>query len=111
MPKGLISFFFLLAFSYPIWGFFLLASFCSWSEGKFFLDLSRAQRVLLISLTSALLFTPVVFGTEGFGFITHWSIAIFYPSNFGAFIPFFVITFIAASVMTYFFGTRARIKK
>ena len=74
--KSLIGILFLLLLLYPIWGGVCLLWICQKLAGKGTV-LQRIVWALLIAVTSTAIFTPVMFGTEGFGFFAPWIIVFF----------------------------------
>jgi hypothetical protein len=102
----MLSALFLAAFTYPFWGLALLFLFCKWAISKFGPGASTFRRVVLVSPIAALLFSPVVFGTEGFAMLPHWSMALIDPRHSGFYFPLLLATLLISVVICFLVGRR-----
>lgn len=99
----MISFIGPLLFFYPIWGGICLFFVCRKLGGKG----TMFQRVvwgLVVATVSTVIFTPVMFGTEGFGFFAPWMIVLFDPKHTGFWWPISAFIFIAAFIINMMNG-------
>ena len=69
-----------MLFLYPIWGFALLLLFCTRLRfyGSF---VRRATASLLVASFATALFTPVMWGTEGFAMMAPWPTILLEPKH------------------------------
>jgi hypothetical protein len=97
----MLSFVFIAGATYPFWGFALFYFFCKWATSKFGPAASGFRKVALVSPVAAGLFSPVLFGTEGFAWATHWSVALFQPRATSLYFPFLGVTFVLAVLFSF----------
>jgi len=88
------------ALTYPLWGSVLLLGFCLGLTRLFRHGASRPAKILVISSLATLLFTPVVYGTEGFASFAHWSALLIDPRHSTFFWAFVAVTFVASALVT-----------
>lgn len=89
----------ILMLFYPIWGLVPLLIFCRMFEVDGTLG-ERGARALLVAGFATVIFTPALFGTEGFGFFAPWPIYFFYPKNTGFYWPLGAAVFVLAFIFS-----------
>ena len=103
----MLSVFFLAMFLYPIWGVALLVLLCIWLRvyGSY---VKRLFVSFLVAILGATLFTPAVWGTEGFAFMPPWPVVFIDPRHSQFFWQFGAATFVLAGLVNFFSGGATR---
>ena len=96
----MLSVFFIALFLYPFWGLALLFLFCRWLRVHGSLQ-RRLTVALVVAALAALLFTPVMFGTEGFAVMAPWPIVFVDAQHSGFLWPLVAFVFILAFAINF----------